>query len=89
MTAMRLRPDTVLVKLAPTAEQRRDSGIVLVRAVAPVVTSGKVVQVGDDVQDVQVGDFVTFSPMVGEPAPGPTPHLFIREEDIDTVIEVV
>lgn len=86
---MTLRPDLVLVKLAPASEARTPSGLITAPAMDPAVCYGKVVQIGARVLDVAVGDIVTFGPTVGDPLDGmfPTPHLLISFTDIDAVLE--
>ena len=85
---MRLRPDLVLVKLAPPP-QRNPKGLFLAHGLDPVVCFGKAVQIGAKVSDVVVGDVVIFPHTVGDPLDGmfPTPHLLIPESDISAVIE--
>ena len=84
--ALRLRPDLVLVKLAPPAEQTRD-GILTPHSLPPTTAYGKAVQVGSKVRDVEVGDLVCFSPRDGDPIDGfPTPHLLVSERQIAGVI---
>jgi co-chaperonin GroES (HSP10) len=84
---MTLRPDTVLIKLAPPA-QMSEGGIILEPALPPPTTYGKVVQAGAKVRDVEVGQIVGFPPSVGDPVDvGCLPHLFVRERDIAFVLE--
>lgn len=100
MTIARLHPSMVLVKLAPVMSlssiiampqeaELRDEGetsVVLTRQHACPV-HGKVVMVGDRVHDVTVGDVVLFHPEMGVVMDGfRTPHLMLRESQIDAVI---
>lgn len=79
---MRLRPDLVLVKLAPQPEQNA-SGLIEAHSLTPPVCYGKAVQVGARCHDVSEGDIVFFPPSAGDPIDGyPTPHLLIPEVDI-------
>lgn len=98
---MRLRADLCLVKLAPVMSlstiihtspeaemfDEGDTAVVLVRQSDQPV-HGKVVQVGEKVRDVAVGDVVMFSPEVGIPCDGmfATPHLMIPVTQIDAVV---
>lgn len=86
---LKLLRDLVLVKLAPTIEQRPTaSGIILEAAITPTPTYGKVMQIGPRVSNVTVGDVVSFQPSVGDPLDGlfPTPHLIVAERQIDLVV---
>lgn len=88
---MRILGDRLLVKLAPRVEDRQTAaGIILEPAMTPAVCYGKVVQVGPQVRDIAEGAVVTFGPSVGEPLDGyfPTPHILIRERDVDTTVDV-
>lgn len=85
---MKLRPDLVLVKLAPIP--RAPNGIILAPSLTPVPCLGKAVQVGTAVSDVQVGDVVIVPPSAGDPIDEgyfTTPHLLVRESDIAAVLE--
>ena len=84
---LQLRPDLVLVKLAPVMPSA--SGLMLAPSMVQPVCVGKAVQVGARVSDVQVGDVITFESSAGEPLEGlfPTPHLLIAERHITAVIE--
>jgi hypothetical protein len=85
---MTLRPDLCLVKLAPQTVAT-ESGIILAPVIAGPICYGKVVQTGEDVYDVAIGDVVAFNAAHGDPVHDPffvLPHLLIAEEFIDAVI---
>lgn len=82
---IRLLRDLVLVKLAPVPQTHGE--VLLAPALPPVVTYGKVVQVGPRVAAVAVGDVVAFSPEAGDPLTvDALPHLIIPEGALDAQI---
>lgn len=84
---MRIRPDLVLVALPPREERRTDAGVIVQPDDRPA-QAGIVRQVGAAVRDVAVGDRVIFSTLVGlEMEIARWPHLLLREQDIDAVLE--
>lgn len=86
--ALRLRPDLVLVKLAP-APTLSAAGLVLSAVRPGPVCYGRAVQVGERVRDVRIGDVVTFESTAGDPLDGwfLTPHLLIAEQHITAILE--
>ena len=101
MTIAKINPSMVLVKLAPVMSlsslilmpqeaELRDEGetaVALTRQSSHPV-HGRVVMAGERVRAVSVGDVVLFHPEVGVPCDGlfPTPHLMLKESQIDAVI---
>lgn len=84
---MKLRPDLVLVKLAP-ADNMTASGLITAPALPPAICYGKVVDKGTRADDVELDDIVAFGPSAGDPLEGmfATPHLLVSVRDIDAII---
>lgn len=83
---MKLLRDLVLVKLAPRPKPAH--GLIEAPAFDPVITYGKVIDVGPDVEDVAPNDIVAFGPTKGDPITiGTIAHLMIPEADIDMKLE--
>lgn len=84
---MTIRPDLVLVALPPREERRTDAGVIVQPDDRPA-QAGIVRQVGAAVGDVAAGDRVLFSTLAGQELEvDGWPHLLLREQDIDAVIE--